>query len=162
MNSNISFTKKQLNSPWGYFLVLSSSEWQCFLSCQVDTNKSLPFTIQPFPFGGSECTTCPGFSLNPVEKECAHLGSSSTPRYCGKCFGTYSKPPGYSLDENLLVFVPKKTSEQHQSPITWKLSIWTHLKNMLVKMGSSSPRFGVKIKHYWNHPAIIGILDPYI
>ena len=27
----------------------------------------------------------------------------------------------------------------------------THLKNMLVKMGSSSPRIGLKIKNVWNH-----------
>ena len=31
----------------------------------------------------------------------------------------------------------------------------THLKNMLVKLGSSSPIFGVKIKHVWNHHLVL-------
>ena len=37
--------------------------------------------------------------------------------------------PGWGVDLNWLVVEP------------------THLKNMIVKMGSSSPRFGVKIKN---------------
>ena len=32
----------------------------------------------------------------------------------------------------------------------------THLKNMLVKMGSSSPKFGLKIKK-WNHQIVNGL-----
>ena len=31
----------------------------------------------------------------------------------------------------------------------------THLKNMLVKMGIISPRFGVKIENIWNHHPVV-------
>ena len=31
----------------------------------------------------------------------------------------------------------------------------THLKNMLVKLGSSSPIFGMKIKNVWNHHPVL-------
>ena len=40
----------------------------------------------------------------------------------------------------------------------WLVVEPTHLKNMLVKLGSSSPSFGVKIKHIWNHHLEIIIL----
>ena len=59
--------------------------------------QDIGFHHSTLPQGDSECITCPGFSLNPVENECAHLGSSSTPRFFDKHFGTYSKPPGYSF-----------------------------------------------------------------
>ena len=50
-----------------------------------------------------------------------------------------------------------ETSHWNSSKGNYGMPIWlvvepTHLKNMLVKLGSSSPRFGVKIKTYLKPP----------
>ena len=37
----------------------------------------------------------------------------------------------------------------------------TPLKHMLVKMGSASPIFGVKITHIWNHQAVLHFYHPW-
>ena len=43
-------------------------------------------------------------------------------------------------------WIKKRTCQNTETP-SWLVVEPTHLKNMLVKMGSSSPRFGVKIKN---------------
>ena len=59
------------------------------------------------------------------------------------CWESFSKPvyelPPYKSRDSL--------------PGWWFLVVFSqpHLKNMFVKMGSSSPGFGVKIKHIWSH-----------
>ena len=39
-------------------------------------------------------------------------------------------------------------------PKCWLVVEPTHLKNMLVKIGSSSPIFGVNIRNIWNHHVV--------
>ena len=46
----------------------------------------------------------------------------------------------------LLIYLPKKNYPQILQDKNWLVVEPTHLKNMLVKMGSSSSGFGVKIK----------------
>ena len=52
----------------------------------------------------------------------------------------------------LQVPIQEKASALRKKPslmLDWLVVEPTHLKNMIVKLGSSSPIFGVKIKNIW-------------
>ena len=43
--------------------------------------------------------------------------------------------------------------------LAWLVGGWTHLKNMLVKLFSSSPISGVKIENIWNHHLVEDLIS---
>ncbi len=57
---------------------------------------------------------------------------------------TTTSSPRIEININIIIRPTQKTTFKN-----WLVVEPTHLKNMLVKMGSSSPIFGVKIKNIW-------------
>ena len=66
-----------------------------------------------------------------------------------------TKPPKpYRKDKGVLVG-DKNGGKDDQNPYLVGSVSPPHLKNMLVKLGSSSPSFGVKLQNIWNHRLVM-------
>ena len=77
--------------------------------------------------------------------------------FCWLRFDPKSRPkgrPGLGISRNSRKGDTKEIMKSGTVWFFW-LVVSTHLKTMLVKMSSSSPFFGVKIKHIWNHHLVV-------